>query len=352
MWWCHPCQFENPAESEFCTQCQCHWKNVWARKRRSRSQKVKKEPKDKTPKPLPTQEDEMTPWAIMPEKVPWIATTPQTRLQNRDAAGAAVPTNLPPDPVLPAPPVAPVADTPTTGLTTEENQVKNHLLGLIQAGMSLPESMMTQLQTLQAKEKETDTTRTLNHGHLSKLNRLRGQVQVAGQRVVELDHEWSNFVNIVSTRLQKHVEMYQACRQERMDTYHRRVQELAQAKKTVCDASQVLMDQIPAPEEVPPGPDPAVATRVFGEILATSSAVPLNPSLPGMEEDLPELEMESVEEIPSGEEDAAPTKNTSYRREVRLAPFQKAAVSTSPTKVANHHLKQREGQDSKGKKKS
>eukprot|EP00438_Fugacium_kawagutii_P012902 Skav224006 [mRNA] locus=scaffold2932:36153:38416:+ [translate_table: standard] len=337
MWWCQQCQHSNTADSECCALCHRHWQYVWAPKRRSRSHKDKrkkedssKDSKDKAPK-APVNNEEMKPRDVIPERVPWMTTTPNAHLQNREVSlkAASSNSNIPPDPVLPPPPVAmPEVHTEPAGLSEEETKVLSHLKGLVDMGVDLPEPMASQLQTLQNKAKPLQEAKTLNHGHLHRFNRLRGQVQSAAQKIVSLDQEWASFLKTVTSQVQKHMEMYQACRLERVETYQKRVAELAQARQEVTAASQLLLDKIPEPETAPIAPDPETTLGQLNEVMAKASAV--DPV------DLTSEGMEAEEAMDSQEEMIEPSKHSTYRRPITVAPFGKA---TSPHKVSNAHLK-------------
>lgn len=348
MWWCQPCNHSNAADAQYCSHCEKHWTQVWAGKRRSRSKKGKEaQPKekkqDKPSKPsVAAEPEESNPWKVFPESVPWIPTTPHARLVTQEpdpTAGEAL--GMPPAPVLPSPPVANPAVNPDSGqqsgLTQADANVLSHLKGLIQAGMHLPEAMLMEVQRLQNKEKEGVANKSLTHGHLHRLNRLRGQVQTAAQKVVELDREWESFVAKVTDRIQKHGEMYQTCRADRLETYNRKVQELAAAKQMVSEASQLLVGTLPQPEEAPQPPVVAEMLAPVQEMLSQASQVdPVGTvDLTGhYEGEAAFMDADDVNDVEANEE-LLVEKPTTYRR-INVSPFR---APTSPGKVATHILK-------------
>lgn len=345
MWWCQQCNFSNAADHQYCASCQRPWQQVWVSKRRSRSKKDKKdkeksvrsdgkETRQVTSQPS-TATTPIDAWEVIPEKVPWIVTTPNAHLRSKETvAETETPLGLPPAPVLPVPPVHNTGASSQASGANKEASTLEHLQGLVSLGVQLPEELIHQMNQLQQKTKDSLASRQLTHGHLHKLNRLRGQVQTAAQRVVELDNEWIKFKDQVMSRLGLHGEMYQQCRADRLELYNRKVQELSQAKLELNAASMNLLEQVPPPEAAPVAQDVNELLLQAGQTLANAAMV----------DTVDLLEDEGVEAVHSGmEEDPVdspeleengPTKHTSYR--VRVAPFRNAA---SPSKVAQHTLK-------------
>eukprot|EP00438_Fugacium_kawagutii_P018103 Skav210877 [mRNA] locus=scaffold1173:305828:306925:- [translate_table: standard] len=342
MWWCATCRCQNPANQEFCQECHGHWTSTWKpRRSRSKNEKGKKEKKERKNQEKEivqtvnkAQGEEMsTPdWQVFPAQVPWVVGTPQSHLPSREVQAAPTPElPLPPAPVLPTPPVSAPAPAP---FTSDEQKAITHLRGLIALGMTLPAEMDQQLIKLQQRERESASSKSLTHTHIHKLNRLRGQVSAAAQRVVKLDSEWKTFVATVSKQLAMHVQSYQQCRASHLETYQKKVQELAQAKQELSVASQLLIGQQP-PEEMPmEAPNVTQDIQELQEKMLQGGMVEKVEMISddGDEED----EMMPVSG-PDGAPRLKPAKASTYR-EVRPAPFHKAHAS--PQKVTQRHLKQ------------
>eukprot|EP00438_Fugacium_kawagutii_P015105 Skav214596 [mRNA] locus=scaffold57:520822:522899:+ [translate_table: standard] len=347
-WWCSACQIHNDGNSEYCSACHQHWNVVW-KKKRSRSHHPKKEKKEKSrndqekadSKDVSKDNASSEPvWAVIPDKMPWVTSTPQTHLAHREVHTlAATPeSNLPPPPVLPAPP-APTSKPPeASAMTPEENQALEHLRGLAKLGMTLPPAMEQQFLALQNKEKETAVEPSLTHTHLHKLARLKGQVVSAEQKILSLDEEWRNFVSTVTQKLQLHGQCYQQYRADLLENYNRKLEELNQLKHTVSQASQALVGQSVPSMPAMPVPD---MNEDFTRIQQVAQAGTVDQiqevQLVSDMEDEAEMEPVYPNHMPVQQEKIKAQKASTYR-DLRPAAFGRNAGS--PQKVQQAHLKQ------------
>eukprot|EP00438_Fugacium_kawagutii_P031561 Skav203466 [mRNA] locus=scaffold3193:32958:34644:+ [translate_table: standard] len=365
-WWCSQCQCTNNSESQYCEQCEQHWSVTW-RKRRSRSKHGKDKDKQKNKDKEKVKSKDLAPAAatqagttsdpkedlmtLIPDKVPWIVGTPQARLANKELQRIVhlpAQDDLPPPPTLPEPPSA---STAAPALTQEEQQALNHLRGLAGLGMDLPDALKEQLQHLLAKEKESQSGKSLNHTHLYRLNRLRTQVTNAQQRIQGLDREWQAFVSSVSAKLQLHGQCYQQCRADMMENYNKRLQELTKAKQEVTEASQLLLGQ----------DHPVTMATAMPNIVGDLQQLHATMETAGMvdqvymisePEDMEDMEDESslphAEAIEGVTTKKTVSRHSTYRSDIKVAPFNR--TQTSPTKVNQHMLKQNQGKEPRPRK--
>lgn len=265
-------------------------------------------------------------------KVPWITSTPQSRVQIREVTVPGE-NEIPPPPILPKPPQAPVAPLAQVNekLSEEEQQLLKHLRGLKElsaTGIEIPASMMETLQHLEAREKEASSSRPLTHGHLNQLKKMQNQVNAAARKIHTLDKEWRAFVTQAASRLQAHSECYAACRADHIQVYQQKVKDLEEAKKQVQVASASLVQDVPEPEVPPEQPDVTSDLSHFQAlaVAANETSWPIAGDLAAPMEDEMEKDADEVEVI-----------EANHHKRPSLAAFGRAA--TSPGKVANHALK-------------
>lgn len=209
-------------------------------------------------------------------------------------------------------------------LTPEEQQLLKHLRGIKQLN-HLPQVLEDQLLALENKERDMSTQKPLSHAHLKKLHKLQSQVQTQLNRIEQLDAEWKTFIGFVQDKMNMHLEMYKACRNELVELHRAKIQELAETKLLVSEASRSLMEQTPQPEPAPEAPDlDEDIAQLHQALQSESTPVTVNSD---METD-PELERAAATE--SGE------KQESKQRTIQVAAFR---VGLSPTRVANFNLK-------------
>ena len=139
-WHCRPCQTNNSEKNEYCVSCNEHWSTVWHKaKRRSRSKSTKASTAYRDAGSKEDSQSVAQEWNVFPSNAPWIPSTPTARTANKkvettDGAGvkeAAEQMVLQPDPASVAGEV----------LTPEEQKILQHLRGLQEMKMQLPDGM-------------------------------------------------------------------------------------------------------------------------------------------------------------------------------------------------------------------
>eukprot|EP00438_Fugacium_kawagutii_P034921 Skav206382 [mRNA] locus=scaffold834:447983:449059:- [translate_table: standard] len=333
-WHCQPCGTPNPPAQEHCSVCGQHWSKVWAKpKRRSgsrnrpkgRKEKVEKEPKE-SKQNAPTFAEGM----LFSEKVPWINTTPQTRVPAREVT--ATPDSAPPpQPILPPPPPAPAAASGMDRggpdpLTAEEQQLLRHLRGL-RGLCALPAEMEQQCAQLEMKEKEQVQLKPLSHKHINTLHKLQNQVASAAKKVLALDQEWRAFVKTANENLRHHADMYNAYRLSLVEVHQQKALELAAAKIQVSQASATLVNDSTETDKLEEAPD---MTKEFAQFQSIAQQAGENVALAINDSEEEEEEEDATMEPSKG----APSKK------VHPTPSMSAfRGAPSPTKVANNQLK-------------
>ena len=332
-WHCHTCKVNNTPKMTYCRACHAHWSAVWTAPRRSRSKSIKKQKKEASEYKVTEQASQETnAWAVFPEKLPWISTTPASRAQRKVEPGIAMdkPLGMPPQPVLPP---APSVEVPMA-LTAEEEKMLQHLKGLQAMDMDLTESMTRRLEELSMREAKAQSSQTLTHGQLNKLNKVKVQVATAAQKIKDLDQEWTSFVSTTVAKVRQHGEMFQTCRADLMEHYNAKIQELANVKREMTLASQSLLGPQWTEPVIPEMPD----LEVQFEDLQTTMEMEGHAGPIDLTEAMEEEELVEPEDMLQGASCKAPPR--------ALRPFR---GSSSPSKVANHHLKVKV-QDSKDSK--
>eukprot|EP00438_Fugacium_kawagutii_P027790 Skav220645 [mRNA] locus=scaffold112:662698:664366:+ [translate_table: standard] len=330
-WQCKECNTQNAHNAESCHICKKHWTEAWQGRRqnrpKSRSQnRPKKAKKDKSEEKQSKTAAEMKgksaaeEWSIFPSQVPWVTSTPSTRVVNVKESETDQP--LPPQPNLPVPPLPMTVN--QHALSPDEAKLMQHLQGVKEFG-ELPPQMAEQLETLEQRHQESLNSKALTHAHLNKLHRVRNQSTQLANKIRALDEEWKKFLAESTARLTQHGQMFQAHRGELVQQYMSKIQELNAVKAEVTTASQSLMSQMPPIESPPELVDTAPELQGF-QAMAQSLAV--------QEEGLVELSDGDDELRDATMEE--PTKERP-RRPIVARPFK---AGTSPQKVNQHQLKQ------------
>ena len=257
-------------------------------------------------------------WNVFPNNAPWIPSTPTARTANKkvemtDGAGGKEATEqmvLQPD------------ATPLAGetLTLEEQKILQHLRGLQEMKMQLPDGMQGQLEQLIAKEQAAQQMKPLTHGHLNKLNKLKAQVSSSGKKIETLDEEWAKFKDATVAKIKTHAQLYQQCRAELLESYNGKLEELRNLKKEMSAASMTMLGA-------------SWTAPVIGENLeedfvqSLQEVIDLEGSVSAVDltEDMDEEDMGGA--ATEGGAMKAPKAAKTFRG------------STSPLKVANQHLK-------------
>lgn len=311
--------------------CQAHWSAVWTQpKRRSRSKSVKAASSYRATEEPKSQKEEDS-WAVFPVKAPWIPTTPASRVMKKEEAADGAGCNAATAQTVVQPPNA--EDSEVT-LTMEEEKLLEHIRALQDANLDLSESMQRKLEILLAKQQNGTMVKPLNHGHLNRLRKIKTQVNNAGKKIAELDQEWSSFVEKTMSKVKEHANMYQSCRADMLETYNKKLSELESLKKELSTASmQMLATDLIEPVQANV-PEVGVQMQAMQEVIDLEGAVGPVDLTDDMEED----------EEPMG---------TGRGHHVKSSPKMPKGFrgATSPTKVANQHLKVKfqDGKESKPK---
>ena len=337
-WFCRSCEVQNSQHLDKCRQCRAHWSEVWEppkRKVRSRSKSRKYNKAEAT-----GEQEQQATWQVFQEKVPWVQSTPARATSYRtDVTSDAKDKDLqlPPQPVLPPPPMPSMEREGGDALTTEEIKVLEHLRGLKGMNIALPEEMAQQLADLTVKEQRMATAKALTHGHINKFHKVKGQVAGAAKRIRELDAEWNAFMNRTMERVKEHGLLYQKCRADMMETYNQKLKELQTLKEEVSIASRSLVDQHTGDFDMDEMPGVADQMMKLQNALAENGTVDLTGDQ--MEDQLDEEELVAAN-MDQGEEEAKKDLPSALR------PFRSAA---SPQQVAKTHLKAKQEKHQKDK---
>lgn len=227
---------------------------------------------------------------------------------------------MPPQPILPP---APSVEEPV-GLSAEEERLLQHLKGIQAMDMELTESMARKLEELSMREAKVQSSKTLTHGHLNKLNKLKSQVAAAAQKIKDMDGEWMAFVTNTINKVRHHGEMFQSCRADLMETYNAKIQELAAVKREMTMASQTMLGPQWTEPVIQEAPDLEQHLAMLQETLQSEG----HAGTIDLSEEMGE------EELLEEEEQDKDTHGKMIPKALR--PFR---GSSSPTKVATHHLK-------------
>lgn len=275
--------------------------------------------------------------AMFPGRVPWVQSTPSRSTAYRTDTPAAreVELSLPPQPVLPPPPpiLKEEGDEP---LSSEEMKLLEHLRGLQEMKIALPEEMSVKMQSLVQREQRQASAKALSHGHLNRLNKLRAQATNAGKKVRDLDAEWDSFVAKTNEKVRQHAMLFQECRANLLEIYNQKLKELQQAKEEVSIASQSLLEQQQA--ELPTmfeQPDVQQQLQDLQMNFAEGGRI-------GEAIDLTDAAMEDEVELLADGSDGMASKASPKA----MRPFRSAA---SPSGVAKTHLKPKESKEIKDK---
>ena len=263
-WYCRECQTQNGPKLDHCRLCHKHWEKVWVpsrKKSRSKSRSYVKENKEES--------ESADQWQVFPQKAPWVTSTPSRSTSYRmDVMQESCEKELTPS-FQTVPEQQPsLAETSDTPMTTEETKLLEHLRGLHGMGIDLTEGMALQLEKLQTKEAKQAAGKTLSHGHLNKLNKVRAQVKTAAKKVEDLDGEWNKFVQNIVQKIQQHALMYQTCRSDMLEVFNNRLAELQAIKKEVGLASRSLLEQSGEIVSVPEIPHVADQMQQMQDMLS------------------------------------------------------------------------------------
>eukprot|EP00435_Cladocopium_sp_Y103_P046608 s478_g13.t1 len=336
-WYCQECQLQNSQRLEFCRGCQKHWGQTWKppkktsrSKSRQKAQKAQTDPDRKVEKNDGDQQ-----WNLFPSQVPWVISTPNRSSSYRiDTAHGSAEKEQQQQNDLPVPPQQ--AEVSSNLLSADEVKVLEHLRGLQAMNIEMPETMKSQLETLSRKEAQMVSMKMLSHSHLNRLKKVKAQAAAAAKKVASIDNEWQNFVAMTKEKFQTHALLYQQHRADLMETLNNKLEELAAVKAEVSMASQSLLKEDWTAPAIPNVPDMAQQMMEFQSVLHEGGTAE--------EIDLTMLEEEEDQELI---EEEVPMDGATKKSSPKVPkPFRGA---TSPTKVANHNLKQKPDKEGKQK---
>ena len=317
-WYCQVCAVQNPDHTEFCRQCSQHWRQTWKppkRKQRSKSRNKGPKEKEKGPRPKENEEEDLQ---IFPGKVPWIASTPQSRLPKGNKLEAANSGHT--EGVENQEMQAPVPPTSSgEALKEEETKLLEHLRALAKMDLELSEGQQQKLKELEEREQTDATSKGLSHGHINRLHKYQDRVKAQAKKIRELDSEWVKLLEQVNSKIQRHALLYQQTRADYLEEYNTRCQQLANVRKEVSSASQTLLNLGAGDETVEDMPDVHQNIESLQQALLAAGQA--------------HMISDEEEETDLNMEDGQPGKTKKFPS---MMPFRAAG---SPQRVATSHLK-------------
>lgn len=266
-------------------------------------------------------EGETQDWSVFPANAPWIPSTPSSRVVNKktesQSGDGSKETQGDQSVVQPV-----SAQATAESLTPEEERILEHLKGLQTAGLDLTDQMEQQRQKLEAKQQLAHAAKALTHGHLNRLTKLKTQVATAGNKVKQLDREWKTFVDATTQKVRQHAELYQKCRADLLEGYNLKIAELSALKQEMSSASLSMLGATTAAQVIPEEPDVEEQLRSIDDVILLEGTV----GTVDLTEEVDDLDMEGP---------------TGFGPQVRSSPklHKNFRGATSPTKVAQQHLK-------------
>ena len=196
---------------------------------------------------------------------------------------------------------------------------------------SLPEELEQKLVACEEKLRE----KALTHGHLNKLGKLNKQMKSLLTKLKDMDEGWQQFAQKVAAKFDHHRKLYHTSREAIMQEYLAKSQELQAAKEEVQVASQHLFSEQP----VAPVVEQADATAKLLEQAIQEDATFEDARFDEYQTQAGTIEVDEDDELMPDFGQAKPSKTA-------IQPFARR-VQSSPTKVANLHLKAKEVEKSK-----
>ena len=340
MWTCRFCQVKHSCTQTHCESCNRHWKQAEAtsgprsqsrrsrRPRRANQEQRKAAPTNgNSDKPSDTDKDgklTVTEEEIFTTKHPWVANSPHTRVPPVDNKSAVAD-----EAAMPIPP-EPKAQVPPTG---EEDAAKlhQHLKALKTALGSLPAELEAKLILCEEKLRE----KALSHGHLNRLGKVNKQMKTIMSKLQAMDEGWQQFAKKVMEKFEEHRKMYHSSREQLMKEYLAKAEELQAAKEEVQFASQQLLAEPPTAPALHPRDD---ATTQMEQAMQEDEI---------FQQSMFDGYIGHVETV-EDEEDELMTEKPLPKTPARdpRQPFGRK-MGSSPSKVANIHLKMKESDKSR-----
>eukprot|EP00435_Cladocopium_sp_Y103_P049789 s1486_g15.t1 len=268
-WHCQACRVNNSDRQDRCNRCNEHWSKVWVQpKKRSRSKSQSKAQYKGQGEQGDQKEAED--WSIFPRTVPWVPTTPSARMARRVEAGDGAGVKEPSGAQTIVPPASSPSEIP---LTAEEEKVLEHLDAIQKMGHSLTDSMLKQQEELKARQQAATAVRSITHGHLNKLNKVRAQSNAAHKRVTDLDREWAIFIENTIKKVKEHAALFQTCRADLLEAYNAKLAELQQLKQEMSVVTRSMFEQPQMTQDLSEPPDVAQQLQELQEVIDVESQV-------------------------------------------------------------------------------
>ena len=314
----------------YCGTCHFHWKQTWKPKRRSNSRKDKRQqqPSKQGPAPERQESKDTEDLDICANKLPWVASTPQSRLFRPTNSIEEEP-QLPPAPVLPPPPPVPV-QTQKVELTAEEQKILASLQELEAMGIEMSTAQIAMKNKFEQIQQSNTQVKTLSHGHLNKLEKNQKQLNAIAGKISNLDMEWGKFMKDTTAKVMRHAKLYRACREEMQEAYKKKELDFQQIKQETKAASDSLLDKTDQVALLPDAPSTEAQIQALQQAFADATPEGFSmeqvPDAQVVSDD--DMEEERVQDLPKEDAKRATRKGaTTFRG------------SPSPTKVANQQLK-------------
>ena len=145
---------------------------------------------------------------------------------------------------------------------------------------------------------------------------------VAGRKVQQLDQEWEKFVEATLQKVHQHAQMFQQCRSDLLEAYNLKLGELTALKQEMSSASVSMLGEMVLSTSIPEMPDVDEQIKDLSAVISLEGTVGTVDLTSDMEED-----------------DATDHPKASMKGSPK--PLKTSRGATSPTKVAQQHLKPR-----------
>jgi len=266
---------------------------------------------------------------LFTSKLPWVTSSPHGRAVPNESAKNS---NEDGNNAMPVPPETKSLTVPA-GPTSDEDVMKLHQhLKAVKATLgSLPEELEQKLVACEEKLRE----KALTHGHLNKLGKLNKQMKSLLTKLKDMDEGWQQFAQKVAAKFDHHRKLYHTSREAIMQEYLTKSQELQAAKEEVQVASQHLFSEQPVAPVVEQADDTA---RLLEQAIQEDATFE-DARFDEYQTQAGTIEVDEDDEL-------MPDFGQAKLSKTAIQPFARR-VQTSPTKVANLHLKAKEVEKSK-----
>ena len=93
--------------------------------------------------------------------------------------------------------------------------------------------------------------KSITHGYINKLNKLKSQVSTACRKIQQLDKEWETFVEATLQKIRQHAQLFQQCRSDLLEAYNLKLGELNALKQEMSSASISMLGETMMPTGTP-----------------------------------------------------------------------------------------------------